>query len=130
MSSWNSNKTPADLAPRVDALHRKYTTSSNQELAPSYNLDHDFQELVRRLDTTKNHSPITLENKQYRIQMIAMRMRRREGEKMPFDDLHTSLGKEKVFVFVLQNDKPVVFEDDIGLFPSDTLITQLRLIQK
>lgn len=111
MSSWDSNKTPADLAPRVDALHRKYTTSSNQELVPS-------------------HSPITLENKQYRIQMIAMRMRRREGEKMPFDDLHTSLGKEKVFVFVLQNDKPVVFEDDIGLFPSDTLITQLRLIQK
>jgi hypothetical protein len=28
------------------------------------------------------------------------------------------------------NDVPVILEDDIGLFPSDTLVTQLRLIQK
>ena len=66
----------------------------------------------------------------YRHQMLAMRLRLSEGEKFPFDDIHTSLGKEKVFVFVVQNDQAVTLEDDPLMFPSDLLITQLRLIAK
>jgi len=71
-----------------------------------------------------------IESHRERHQMLAMRLRVKEAEKLPFDDLHTSLGKEKVFVFVMQSDTAVTLEDDRNLFPSDALITQLRLIAK
>lgn len=66
----------------------------------------------------------------YRRTMLGMRLHLREGEAMPFDSIHTSLGKEKVFVFVVQNDQAVTLEDERHMFPSDTLVTQLRLIAK
>ena len=66
----------------------------------------------------------------HRKNMLAMRLRIKEGEHWGFDSLHTSLGKEKVFVFVVQDDKTATLEDDASMFPSDTLITQLRLIRK
>ena len=71
-----------------------------------------------------------IESPRSRHHMLAMRLRITEGARMPFDDLHTSLGKEKVFVFIVQNDQAVTLEDDRNLFPSDTLVTQLRLIAK
>jgi len=70
-----------------------------------------------------------IENRRDRELMLSIRMRV-SVDNLPFDDIYTSLGKEKVFVFVVQNGVPIIFEDDIGLFPSDTLVTQLRLIQK
>ena len=37
----------------------------------------------------------------------------------------------KVYIFVLTRDgKPVTLEDDSPLFPSDQLITQLRLLEQ
>jgi hypothetical protein len=36
----------------------------------------------------------------------------------------------KVFVFVVQGEQATIIEDDWDLFPSDKLITQLRLLQK
>ena len=71
-----------------------------------------------------------LANERHRKNMLAMRLRISEGEHWGFDSLHTSLGKEKVFVFVVQDGKTATLEDDASMFPSDTLITQLRLIQK
>lgn len=65
-----------------------------------------------------------------RKRMIAMRLHIPEGETVPFDFLETHLYKETVFVYVSVDGKNVILEDDAALFPSDTLITQLRLIQK
>lgn len=66
----------------------------------------------------------------WRLRAIAMRMRIPEGNRLPFQHVSTAWTGEKVFVFVVENDKPAVLEDESALFPSDTLITQLRLIQK
>ena len=65
-----------------------------------------------------------------RMRALGMRLHVTDGDSLPFDSIHTSLTKEHVFVFVVANDEPVVLKDERGLFPSDTLITQLRLIQK
>jgi hypothetical protein len=37
---------------------------------------------------------------------------------------------EKAVVFVITDGKAMCIEDDLNLFPSDTLITQLRLLQE
>ncbi len=66
----------------------------------------------------------------YRKRMIGMRLRVPEGAMFPFGALETHYAGEKVFVFVVVDAKPVVLEDESSLFPSDALITQLRLIQK
>jgi hypothetical protein len=63
-----------------------------------------------------------------RKSMIAMRLRLEDGMKWPFDFLETHWHDDTVYVFLVANGKPVMLQDDAGLFPSDTLITQLRLI--
>lgn len=64
-----------------------------------------------------------------RLKMICMRMRFAARTLIPFQHLSTAKCGDKVFIFVVQNDQPVVLEDETSMFPSDQLITQLRLIQ-
>lgn len=140
MSFWNSDKTPAgkfDLKPgSADVRDINIATE-----AEAYRDGERFyQEAVNTLRSNPYTHPLRqatvdgymspkIENRRDRELMLSIRMRVSVDD-LPFDDIYTSLGKEKVFVFVVQNDVPVIFEDDIGLFPSDTLVTQLRLIQK
>lgn len=61
------------------------------------------------------------------LDMLAMRMNWELGA-FPFH-VHTYKGKSVVYVFVVTNeDKAVVLEDDLGLFPSDQLVGTLRVM--
>jgi len=60
--------------------------------------------------------------------MIYMRLRFAPGMKIPLDFLRAYVTDEVACVFIMVNNKPVVLEDDPSLFPSDSLITQLRLL--
>lgn len=40
------------------------------------------------------------------------------------------LNEEKAVVFVITDGRAMCIEDDLNLFPSDTLVTQLRLLQE
>lgn len=62
------------------------------------------------------------------IEMIAMRFHLTEGQMFPFEYISCYFGKGKAFVFVVANGAAVTLEDDHNLFPSDTLIGQLRLL--
>ena len=60
--------------------------------------------------------------------MIAMRMRWPEGRTLPMSYIGAHQTNEKVFVFMVHNEQAVTLEDDVLMFPSDTLITKMRLI--
>jgi hypothetical protein len=65
------------------------------------------------------------------MQMIAMRLFRnaKEGHKVhPFQHMDAFVDEHVAVVFIIHNNKPVTIEDDVYLFPSDSLITQLRLL--
>jgi hypothetical protein len=68
------------------------------------------------------------------VKMIAMRMRWVSNYyPEPFTDFiqaNRPRGSENVHVFVVAKDKPLTFTDDWSLFPSDGLITQLRLLEE
>lgn len=68
-------------------------------------------------------------NQAGRLKLLSMRLRLPENA-IPkgFTDLHTTLEGDKVFVFIVLRGKAVTLEDDAGMFPSDTLITQIRLL--
>lgn len=89
---------------------------------------------VQSQSINKNPVPSNLgsviENEAYRFKLVAMRLRLRDGEKIPFQFFGTALGGDKVFVFVVQDNEAVTLEDSTVMFPSDQLITQLRLLQK
>lgn len=72
----------------------------------------------------------TIDDEHYRATMIAMRLRLQHTDWFPYQYLSTALTGDKVFVFVVQDGQPVVLEDDATMFPSDALITQLRLLEK
>lgn len=59
---------------------------------------------------------------------IAMRMGWIEGHRIPFDFLECYVTDSKAIVFIVNKAQHLTIEDDPGLFPSDSLITQLRLI--
>lgn len=74
------------------------------------------------------------------LQMLQMRMRwgRYSGpylqqgtyvEPSPFDHLDVFQGKKDFIVFIIKDGDPVIIRDSHELFPSDTLITQLKLIE-
>lgn len=71
-----------------------------------------------------------IENEPYRFKLLAMRLRMLEGEKFPFEHLFTGHTGDKVFVVIIDKGECLTFEDSAALFPSDTLITQIRMIQK
>lgn len=68
------------------------------------------------------------------LELIHMRMHRDRPrdpgmELVPdFDFIAPYKNKETVVVFLVHNGQPTYIEDEWGLFPSDTLITKLRLL--
>lgn len=60
--------------------------------------------------------------------MIMSRLRYSEGDRIPFDFLEVVQMSNRVMVFIAHNDQALQLEDGLDLFPSDQLITQLRLI--
>lgn len=129
---------PTYGVPRMDEEQRKAMNTNaigarviNSPAAPS------LSELSAMLPAHKNSNARIypdyaddISSSSYRKNMIGMRLRVPPGAMFPFDALETHYAGEKVFIFVAVDDKPVVLEDESALFPSDALVTQLRLIQK
>lgn len=46
----------------------------------------------------------------------------------PFEHFNTGLTNDKVYLFLIYKKSPVMLEDDRAMYPSDALITQLRLL--
>lgn len=64
------------------------------------------------------------------IGMLAVRMGVQEGEKFPFEHIDVrKVTDQKLIVLVVNKGDYVVIEDDASLFPSDKLVTQLRMLK-
>lgn len=70
----------------------------------------------------------TITSSVWRHRAVAMRMRYKDGEGLPFAYFSTHYTGEKVFAFIVVKDQPVTLEDEGALFPSDTFMTQLRML--
>ncbi len=83
-------------------------------------------------NVTKSPSVLgqVLESENYRQRLLYMRLRIPEGSKHPYEYLSSHLSGDKVYVFVVQDGQAVTLEDAATMFPSDQLITQLRLLDK
>ena len=65
------------------------------------------------------------------VDLIAMRLRIPPNATMPFEFIEAHrIDEDRVVVFLVHNQQPLMIEDDGSLFPSDTLVTQLRLLTK
>lgn len=122
---------------RAEAMYRNALTASNPPISTStgiqpggMTLGVSSVDLARRISSFPTKPPTNdITYPDNRKSMIAMRLRLTDGMKWPFDFLETHHQDDKVLVFVVANRQPVILEDEAGLFPSDALITQLRLIQ-
>lgn len=94
-----------------------------KEIAEAIQAGHATRRYVMQSTQLKD-----IDTDQGRLRMIGMRLRLDNGEKFPFEYLDTHVSGEKVFVFIVQNGTHAVLEDELQMFPSDTLVTQLRLI--
>lgn len=93
----------------------------------------NFNALMNSANTLVQRVPPTyydVSTEQGRQRMIGMRLRLADGSRFPFDHISSHLCDDKVLVFIVPHNKSdaVILEDDPNLFPSDTLITQLRLL--
>lgn len=77
-----------------------------------------------------NHAPVPqITNKEGRLAMVASRLRLPDVIG-PFVGLDTYVVGDTVWVAVVSTNGGVMLQDALDLFPSDTLIAQLRLLQK
>ncbi len=120
------------VSPSISAAEAMYRDSLSSR--GSLTLGPDYADLARRISsstTVPQRPPMhEITNEHTRKMWLAMRLRLVEGQQWPFDFLETHLSGERVLVFTAIGDKHVVLEDASELFPSDALVTQLRLIAK
>lgn len=70
-----------------------------------------------------------IRNGAFRLKLLGYRLRRTAGNMFQWDHLSTCyLEGKTVFIFVVVGGRAVTLEDDPLLYPSDTLISQLRLL--
>lgn len=85
-------------------------------------------------DAEKSQYDISSSNARMHWLAIRLRINIREGYDMDmgFEYLatHYITGMNEVLIFVVQDQQPVILTDDPALFPSDTLVTALRLLKK
>jgi len=70
-----------------------------------------------------------LEIAENRKAMIAMRLRVPSLAEFPFPHFATIYANDIVYVTIVTDKGAVMFEDDAGMFPSDVLVSQLRLLK-
>lgn len=99
----------------------------------------EYQRLVYEADKLKKPAtdPRFLDpfgNNVSALGMLAMRMRwgqfgNRDGELPPVEHIDAHGSGDKVFVFIVHKGEAMLIEDDKDLYPSDQLITKLRLLK-
>lgn len=64
------------------------------------------------------------------MKMLSMRMRWHNMIRAPFEHIsvYYNPGHPTAYVFIIHKGEPVTLTDDTTMFPSDQLITQLRLL--
>jgi hypothetical protein len=89
----------------------------------------DVKKLKEAMDKhNKPRESATVADEQFRMKAIGMRLRLTQGERFPFDHFSTAHSGDKVFAFLVVKGSPVVLEDESVMFPSDTFMTQLRML--
>lgn len=82
----------------------------------------------RKRNTLVMNCTKDFENSLSPIGLIAARMGWRAGDTVPFDFIAAYKDPASAIVFVVQGGEPTTIEDDAGLFPSDALVSKLRLL--
>ena len=77
-----------------------------------------------------NHPPSGFESQEGLLRAISQRLRVTNAGNLGFDFIAAHKAAEKVFVFAVVDGNPVTLEDEWGLFPTDKLITALRLLKQ
>lgn len=126
MAGWNNMLGGAFGT--VSEAQRKVDDDNRQVMADVRRIN--AQASAANIYADINPSDGALSSDAWRMRSLAMRLRVKEGHKFPFQHISTAWAGDKVFIFVLSKGQPVTFEDDAALFPSDTIITALRLIQE
>lgn len=101
-------------------------------------IERDFADAVRKHRENQaakhwklaEHPPLGGPRAYTNIGMLAVRMGVQEGEKFPFEHIDVrKVTDQKLIVLVVNKGDYVVIEDDADLFPSDKLVTQLRMLK-
>jgi hypothetical protein len=87
-----------------------------------------LEEMRSRLDAPPKMNMPTLGTDIGRRSMLAMRLHVPDHTKLPFHYLSTALTDDKVFVFIIIDGQAVTLSDERAIFPSDALVTQVRLL--
>jgi hypothetical protein len=109
---------------------KKLPVGANIFNQPSGIYNHDIRNTTKKQVRFKN---ITMQgnpgiSEEMAYQLLAGRLRISEYEVMPFAHISMHMTPEKAILFVVTQGGPVIIEDPMELYPSDSLVTQLRML--
>lgn len=117
------------LAPRYEK-DRNVANISNQTIMDAIKQNRWTDEM-RDYFTAAGHplisGPTTVQRPPNLYDMLSMRMRWGDTPN-PFHHCNPVRVDDKVVVFIIHNKQPTYIEDEWGMYPSDALVTKLRLM--
>lgn len=91
--------------------------------------NHIFPNLYPGELVTRRPDNVTpLDSPAGRTAMVQSRLNTPGAPPLPFQHFNTALTDSEVIVFLVVKNEPVVLRDERNMYPSDGLITQLRLL--
>jgi glutamate synthase domain-containing protein 1 len=112
----------------------KYLVDSKQwskQIEEAMRQQHDMAAAQKLQDYIRQQRPDigNVDPAQELLRMLGMRLRVKAAETFGFEYITAhQIDETKVVLFIVHNKQPVVLEDDGALFPSDQLVSQLRLM--
>lgn len=127
MPSYSTQKPSASALSHQDIYNHMYGSQLQSGVGGSYLTPEQISSLIEQ--AKKALKVPNIEETTWRAEILRLRMRWASNAG-PLQSLSTHYLKstDKVVLFLIHKDEPIVLHDDGPLFPSDALITQLRLL--
>lgn len=102
---------------------------SEPTIVPSADHYRTLTDYMEQVKQAKNRAKVC--HNERLLDLIAMRLRLEDSDALPFDFITAhQIDKERAVVFLVHGGEAQTIEDDGNLFPSDALITKLRLLME
>lgn len=128
------NAIRAALEAYTDAMHPRMNTAVPEE--DEYGTPYRYLNTPEQFDTNQPRNDLMSSNVQP-MTLLAMRMgwggfasnvEFGSDTRPPFNHVSIHRSDKRTFVFVVHNEEAITLEDETSMFPSDSLVTRLRML--
>ena len=122
---------PSRLLDPIDELNESFGMLMGDPSEPDWPMNDDFNRIMGVLMPTSQNAPqssMSFHDRAKGLLMSRLHGMRGMAPMVADDFLHCHVSNDTVYVFFLIGGREGIIQENIDVFPSDTLITQIRMV--